>query len=65
MVTQLTFDVQHPGDRAAGITPSPSRVQINFLDGDPGCRPVAFGQHMRDCLANWFDGALMSLVVAE
>lgn len=56
MATEFTFDVNHPGEMAAGIWGYSDTVTVK-VENDPGGDDGEFEQYMRDCLAEWFDGA--------
>jgi len=51
------FVVEHPGELGAGIQPYFDEVTIYLDSGDPGGDPGEFEDFMRQCFAQWFDGA--------
>lgn len=57
MELKLTFDVSHSGEPGAGLTAYSDTVVVALESGEPGGEPGEFEQFMRDCLADWFDGA--------
>lgn len=53
----MKFQIVHPGEPFAGITGFNDEVEIIVESGDPGGEPGEFEAFMRDCLAEWYDGA--------
>lgn len=53
----LTYDVAHNGDASAGILPYSDAVTVTVASADPGGDPREFAEYVRECLAEWFDGA--------
>lgn len=56
MAKELKFDVYHPGEMGAGIWGYSDAVTVT-VENDPGGEEGEFEQYMRECLAEWFDGA--------
>jgi len=56
MAKELKFDVYHPGEMGAGILGYSDAVTVT-VENDPGGEEGEFEQYMRECLAEWFDGA--------
>lgn len=57
MELKLTFDVTHTGEPGAGLTAYSDTVVVALESGEPGGEPGEFEKYMRDCIAEWFDGA--------
>ena len=57
----FVYEIVHPGERAAGIDAFTDVVTITIESGEPGGEPGEFAQFMRDCLADWYDGARVTL----
>lgn len=57
----FTFEVHHSGERAAGIWPYSDEITVNVQSGDPGGVEGEFTEHVRESLAQWFDGADVKL----
>ena len=53
----MLFDIEHKGELSAGINGYSDRVEIIVESDDPGGEPGEFEQHMKEALAEWFDGA--------
>lgn len=58
---ELTFNVCFPGEMAAGLSSYTETVTIAVESGDPGGEQGEFAEHMRQALAEWFDGAGVAL----
>lgn len=58
----LEFSVDMPSELSAGLRGFTDFVTITVESGDPGGEPGEFAQHVRDSLAEWFDGARVELV---
>lgn len=56
------FDINHPGDAAAGFAPYTDVVRITVESGDPGGDPGQFVDFMHKCLEDWYEGAVVSKV---
>lgn len=56
MAKELKFDVYHPGEMEAGIWGYSDAVTVT-VENDPGGEEGEFEQYMRECLAEWFNGA--------
>ena len=56
MAKELKFDVYHPGEVGAGIVGYTDAVTVT-VENDPGGEDGEFEQYMRECVAEWFDGA--------
>lgn len=54
------FEVDHPGERAAGIWSFEDTVKVTVESGDPGGEPGEFEKDVRAFLLEWFDGAGVS-----
>jgi hypothetical protein len=63
----LTFDIQHPGELAAGLRAYSDRVTVTVDSGDPGGDPVEpygpseFESYIYKAISEWFDGAAVGL----
>lgn len=57
----LQFEVNMPSELAAGLRGFTDTVTVTVESGDPTGEPGEFAQYMRDCLAEWFDGAGVQL----
>ena len=62
---RIQYIIHHPGEEGAGIRPYDEDVVIQVMSGDPGGDPGEFTEFMRDCLAQWFDGAWVSATAEE
>ena len=51
------FKIQHGGEIDAGIRAYSDRVIVWCESGDWGGDPGEFEEHMRQAIAEWFDGA--------
>jgi hypothetical protein len=58
---ELRFDVVNDGEQAAGIAAYNDTVAVTVESGDPGGEIGEFAEYMRGCLAEWFDGAKVTL----
>ncbi len=58
---KLSFSVKHPGEIDAGISGYTDTVTVDIESGDAGGDKGEFEEYMRDCLAEWFDGAAVRL----
>jgi hypothetical protein len=56
-----SFDVVHHGERSAGILAYSDTIRISVESGDPGGIEGEFEQYIRQCLAQWYDGARVEL----
>ena len=59
-----TFDVYHPGERAAGIIGFSDTITITVESGDPGgddSGEHSFQEFMLTFLREWYDGATVEL----
>lgn len=56
----IHFQIHHPGELAAGIRSYTERVSITVESGDPGGIRGDFSEHIKDALADWFDGATVT-----
>ena len=56
MAKEIKFDVCHPGEMGAGIWGYSDAVTVT-VENDPGGEEGEFEKYMRECLAEWFDGA--------
>lgn len=57
----MLFDIEHKGEPAAEIIGYSDRVEITIESCDPGGEPGEFEQHMKEALAEWFDGAEINI----
>jgi len=62
MALKLTFDVDDAGEPGAGLPAYTDTVVVTLDSGQPGGEPGEFERYMRDCLAEWFDGARVEAV---
>jgi len=58
---KTTYEIENAGDSEAGLPAYQEEVQINVRSGDPGGEPGEFAEYMRVALAEWFDGAKVSI----
>jgi hypothetical protein len=58
---KISYDVYHPGERSAGINAFEDTVTIHIDSGDPGGEDDEFAEHMRQSLADWYDGAKVKI----
>jgi hypothetical protein len=56
------FDVEHPGELAAGINSYSDIIKVTVESGNPGGEENEFAQFMLDALKEWYDGARVGLV---
>ena len=56
----LIFDIEHPGERAAGLRAYSEQVTVTVDSGDPG-GVHEFAEEMQQFLSEWFDGAAVGL----
>jgi len=61
MSKSYTFDVYSSGDAAAGLSGYTEKVTVVLDSGSPFGEPGEFEEHLRSSLADWFDGATVSL----
>lgn len=61
MTTTYSFDIDKPAELAAGLNGYTDTVTVLVGSGDPGGELGEFEAYMRDCLAEWFDGARVTL----
>ena len=54
---KFKFNIEQPGEPAAGILPFTDQVEVTVASGDPGGEPGEFEIFITECLADWFDGA--------
>jgi hypothetical protein len=59
---RVQFYVYNPGEEGAGIAPYSDDITLRAMSGDPGGDPGEFDEFVRDCLAQWFDGAKVTIV---
>lgn len=62
---KIVFDVYNPGDEEAGIFSYSDSVTIEIESGEPGGESGEFAEHMRQALAEWYDGARVWTVSLE
>jgi len=55
MSKEIVYDVEWPGDPAAGIDGGYEQVTITIESGDPGGEVGEFESHMSEALAKWYD----------
>ncbi len=58
---KLTFIIDHPGEIDAGVWGYTDTVSVEVESGDAGGDAGEFEEHMRESLAEWFDGAKVRL----
>jgi hypothetical protein len=58
----FTFSIENPGEPAAGLLALNDSLTITVDSGNPGGTSGEFEEYMRDCLAEWYDGAKVALV---
>lgn len=57
MAEKLKFTIIHPGELAAGIWSYTDAVTVEVESSDAGGDKGEFAEFLRECLAEWFDGA--------
>ncbi len=57
MSKKIVYAVKHPGELGAGLYPYYDTITIVVESADPGGGYKDFENYMRQCLAEWFDGA--------
>jgi hypothetical protein len=62
---KITYEIDNAGDSEAGLPAYQEEIQIYVHSGDPGGEPGEFQEHMRVALAEWFDGAKVSIANAR
>lgn len=60
--TTYVFQVEHPGEPGAGIIGFTDTVTVTLDSGNPGGDEGEFEEDIRSYLAEWFDGAGVTLV---
>ena len=58
---EYVFDIEQPGEPAAGILPFTDRISVSVASGDPGGEPGEFFEHILNSIVEWYDGAKVSL----
>ncbi len=58
---KMKYYIEHPGEMGAGLHPYTESVTVD-VGHDAGGEDGEFEEHMRACLAEWFDGAAVTLV---
>ena len=56
---KLVFDINHSGEKAAGISAYSDVVTVDVESGCPGGEKGEFEEYIQDCLTHWYDGALV------
>lgn len=59
---KIAFYVDFPGERGAGLHSYTDIVRVSVESGDPGGEPNEFADHIRQALAEWYDGASVELL---
>lgn len=65
MEKTFTFDIDHPGEQAAGIYGFTDTVKITVESGEPGgdeSGEDSFQEFMLQALKEWYDGAGVKIV---
>ena len=62
---RFQFNVEHPGEPGAGIRAYSDRVSVEVESGETGGEGGEFEGEVRDFLAEWFDGAGVTLESVE
>lgn len=57
------FEIGHPGEDGAGLFAYSEKVKVSVESGDPGGEQGEFADFMKSCLADWFDGAGVGIVM--
>jgi len=60
---KFVYSINNPGELAAGI--AGYNDEMTICSGDPGGESGEFSEYMRECIAEWFDGARVELVSIE
>lgn len=58
---KVKFCVDHPEELGAGIRGFNDVVTISVASGNPGGEQGEFEEFMKDCLAEWYDGASVTI----
>ena len=58
---RFIFDVDFHGEQDAGLNSYTDTIAIDVESASPGGEPGEFAEHMRQALAEWFDGASVQL----
>ena len=59
------FEINHPGEPAAGIIGFTDTVSVKIESGDPGGEPGEFEAHIQEALAEWYDGAQVKRIESK
>ena len=62
---KINFFIVYPSELSAGIVGFTDEITIEIDSGDPGGDKGEFEQHMLNALRGWYDGAKVSLEVAD
>ena len=67
MAKHFTFEIDAPGESAAGIQPCTDEIIVTVESGDPGGDPdgAEFAQFITDVLKEWYDTTRVELVLVE
>jgi hypothetical protein len=60
-VGSVILDIRHPGELGAGIRGYSDTVKITVESGSPGGEAWEFAEFMRQTVAEWFDGARVTI----
>jgi len=58
----LRYQVQFEGELAAGLWPYSDEVVVIVDSGNPGGEPGEFAEWIRQAIAQWYDGAAVTLL---
>jgi hypothetical protein len=59
---QLSFDIYFPGEIGAGLRSYSDKVSISCESDQWGGEPNEFCEYIKGCLAEWYDGASVTLI---
>ena len=60
---KINYLVEMPDDFSAGLRGFTDTLEITVESGDPGGDPGEFAEFMRQSLAEWFDGAGVTILL--
>ena len=60
---KIIYEIYNRGESGGGILPTNDEITIEVSSGDPGGKPDEFEEFMKQCLAEWYDGAKVTVIV--
>lgn len=64
-VLKITYDVYVPSELSAGLRGFSDTITVTVESGDPGGTKEEFIEHIRESLAEWYDGATIHYYVGK